>query len=117
LKESILVPADKCGVETVKLFHLYTGFNRKFSKIGNFVKCSVKKTAPNNFIKKKSKLKGLIIRTRYFFKNNDNLVFSFKDNNIILLKKRLTPRGKEVIGPGVRLIKRKKFLNSLAGII
>jgi ribosomal protein L14 len=73
--------------------------------------------SPNNWIKKKTKLKGIIIRTKFNISNKDGLVFSFKENNLILLKKRLTPKGKEVVGPAVKIIKRKKFVSSFAGFL
>lgn len=96
---------------------MYKGFNRKSSRVGDFVKSSVKKTAPDNWIKKKTKLRGIIIRTKFDVINNDGSSFCFKENNVILLKKRLTPKGKEVFGPIVRKIKRKKFVASFAGAI
>lgn len=117
LKESYLIPADKCGVNLVKVFHLYRGFNRKCSKVGDFVKSSVRKTSANNWIKKGSKPRGIIIRTKFVISNRDGNSFFFKENNVVLLKKRLTPKGKEVIGPSVRKIKRKKFILSFAGMI
>jgi len=115
LKESILIPADKCGVDTVKVFHLYRGFNRKSCGVGDFVKTSVQKTVPDNWIKKKSKLKGILVRTKFLINNNDGASFFFKENSVVLLKKRLSPKGKEVVGPSVRKIKRKKFVSSFAG--
>ena len=57
-KSSSLIPADKCGVWVVKVFHLYRGYNRKVSFVGDFIKCSVKKTRPENWLKKKNKNKG-----------------------------------------------------------
>ncbi len=110
-----MVPADKCGVEFVRVFHLYRGFFRKKSKNGDFVKVSVRKTLPNNWIKKKTKLKGIIVRTRFRSLKKDGTSFNFNENNIVLLKKRLTTKGKELLGPVVRSIKRKKFVNSFAG--
>lgn len=75
----------------------------------------MQKTAPNNWIKKKSKIKGILVRTKFIINNNDGASFFFKENNVVLLKKRLSPRGKEVVGPSVRKIKRKKFVASFAG--
>lgn len=77
----------------------------------------MQKTAPNNWIKKKSKIKGILIRTKFLINNNDGASFYFKENNVILLKKRLSPKGKEVVGPSVRKIKRKKFVSSFAGAL
>jgi hypothetical protein len=42
LKGTYLIPIDKNGVWWVSVFHLYSGFFRKFCKVGGFVKTSVK---------------------------------------------------------------------------
>ena len=36
---------------------------------------------------------------------------------LIILKKRLTPEGKEIFGPILRNFKKKKFLSSFSGLI
>jgi ribosomal protein L14 len=43
-----MIPADKCGVQFVRVFHLYRGFFRKKAKNGDFIKSSVRKTLPDN---------------------------------------------------------------------
>jgi large subunit ribosomal protein L14 len=116
-KGTFLKVIDSCGVRTVKIFHLYRGGFRKVSHIGNFIKCSVKTTKPNNFIKKKTKTKAIVIHTKKEFIKKDGSYIKFFINSSILLKKRMTPRGKELFGPVIYNIKRKKFINSFAGII
>jgi ribosomal protein L14 len=63
-KNSYLMPADKCGVWWVKAFHLYGGFSRKFSFIGDFVRISVRVTRPDNWLVKKTKCTAVIVRTK-----------------------------------------------------
>ena len=116
-KGTILVPADKCGVLTVNTFHLYRGFSRKFSSFGDYIKVSVRKTKPENFLTKKSKRKSLIIRTSKFTKIIDGSYVRFDYNSVVVLKKRLTPEGKEIFGPILRNFKKKKFLSSFSGLI
>ena len=53
LKNTYLIPCDKSGVQIIKVFHLYKGFFRKKSSIGDFLKVSVKESKPNNRIFKK----------------------------------------------------------------
>ncbi len=113
----MLIPADKCGVEVVKVFHLYQGSSRKQSFVGDFVKVSVKRVVPGNIIKKKAKIKGILVRTKFAVQLNDGTTYKFKDNNVVLLKKRLTPRGKEIVGPTSRFLKRKKFVSSFVGAL
>ncbi len=116
-KSTILVPADKCGVFTVNTFHLYKGFSRKFSIFGDYFNISVKKTKPENQLSKKSKRKALIVRTKKNISLCDGSFVRFDYNSVILLKKRLTPEGKEIFGPIVRNFKKKKFLSSFSGLI
>jgi len=116
-KGTYLIPMDKCGVWWVSVFHIYGGFNNKIGKSGNFVKISVKNTRPDNWVVKKSKLNGIIILTKKEVRLKDGTYLKFKYNNLVLLKKRLTAKGKEIIGPGLKNIKRKKFLMSFSGIL
>lgn len=116
-KGTYLVPVDKCGVWWVGVFHLYGGFNRKISYRGNFVRVSVKNTRPDNWVSKKTKLNSIIILTKKENKLKDGSYFKFKVNNVVLLKKRLAAKGKEILGPCLKTIKRKKFLMSFSGVL
>lgn len=116
-KSSLVVPADKCGVWFIKIFHLYRGFSRRVAFTGDFVKCSVKKTRPDNWLKKKTKLRAIIVRSRKEYYKRDRSSVKFIINNVVLLKKRMTPQGKEIAGPVLYNIKRKKFVSSFVGTI
>ena len=63
-------------------------------------------------LKKKSKHKSILIRTKYKNFKKDGSFVCFENNALIILKKRLSPRGKIIKGAISRLIKRKKFLSS-----
>ena len=116
-KTSILVPTDKCGVLNINVFHLYKGFNRRFSYFGDYIKVSVKKTKPETTLIKKSKRKALLVRTKKNININDGGYIRFDYNSAVILKKRLTPEGKELFGPILRNFKKKKFLSSFSGVI
>lgn len=116
-KTSILVPADKCGVLTVNTFHLYKGFRRKYSGFGDFIKISIRKTKPENTLTKKTKRKAIIVRLKKGLSIVDGSFIRFDYNSAVILKKRLTPEGKELFGPIVRCFKKKKFLSSFPGLI
>ena len=116
-KTTILVPADKCGVLTVNTFHSYKGFSRKTSTFGDFIKISVRKIKPENPLTKKSKRKAIIVRTKKELSVSDGSYIRFDYNSVVLLKKRLTPEGKEIFGPILRTFKKKKFLSSFSGLI
>jgi len=111
-KNSIIKPADSCGVIKAKVFHVYKGSKGKLAFIGDFLKTSARLVKPENPIKKKTKTRAFLIRTVFLINRIDGSNISFKRNSIILLKKRLTPRGKSIRGPVIRVIKRKKFISS-----
>lgn len=116
-KTSIISVSDKCGVWFVNVFHLYQGYNRKYSRIGNFLKISIRKTKPENWLKKKTKTKAILIRSRIFNSSFDGSYVKFSYNSCILLKRRLTPFGKKLYGPTLYKIKRKKFLSTFPGTL
>lgn len=116
-KNTILVPSDKCGVLTVNTFHLYGGFNKKQTTFGEYIKVSIRKTKPENTLVKKSKRKAIVVRLKKEIFITDGSFIRFDYNSAVLLKKRLTPEGKEIFGPIVRNFKKKKFLSSFPGLI
>jgi large subunit ribosomal protein L14 len=116
-KRTKLIPADQCGVYWVRVFHLYGGGQRKVSYVGEFIKTSVIFTKSENWLKKKAKLNGVLIRLRKESYRADGSSIIFKKNQTVLLKKRLTPRGKELLGPVDANVKRRKFMSSFSGII
>lgn len=109
----------------VKTFHLYNGWFRKVSHVGEFVKASVKEIYLDLKLKRKLKVKtpkkakvvSFIIRTKKEIQKNDGSFIKFLENNAVLLKRRMTPRGKELVGPVTWNIKRKKFISSFGIII
>ena len=113
-KNSILKPVDSCGVYKVKVFHVYKGSKGRLAFSGDFVKISAKIVKPENLIKKKSKHRCIIIKTKFRNLRADGSFVRFRRNSLILLKKRLTPRGSSLKGPISRNIKRKKFISSFS---
>lgn len=113
-KNSIIKPADNCGVIRVGVFHVYKSSKGRLAFTGDFLKVSAKLVKPENPIKKKSKIRSLLIRTVFLKNRKDGSSISFSRNSVVLLKKRLTPRGKMIRGPVVRSIKRKKFIASFS---
>lgn len=113
-KNTYLVPTDKCGVFWVMTFHVYNGFNQRIAYTGRFIKTSIKSTKPDNWLKKKTKVRSFIIRTKKLFRKVDGSNIIFFYNTGVLLRKRLTPRGKELFGPILYNVKRKKFINSFS---
>ena len=126
LKLTKLKPRDNSYVSQVRCFHHYFGFWKKKSSAGEFIKVSVRKRFTDisyikskavRVLKKRKKLKSYIISTRFPVKKTDGTSIRFNTNSCVLLKKRLTTRGKYVRGPFIYGLRRKKILGSFIGLV
>lgn len=115
-KTSILNLADKCTVFSGNTFHIYKGFNHKFGLVGNFVKFSSRLVSTSTPELKGDKFVGILPRLTRASLKCDGSFYLTKHNSVISLKKRLTPRGKELLGPVDKKVQRKKFVLSFSGI-
>lgn len=119
LKLTHLTPKDNCYVTEVKCFHHYFGHHKRFSRTGEFIKVSVRKRLSDiayikskavKVLRKRKKVKSYVITSRFYTRKKDGTVVSFSKNSCVLLKKRLTTRGKYVRGPFLYGLKRKKIV-------
>lgn len=113
-KESLVVPVDKCGVGLVNVFHIY---RVAVGGVGSFLKVSVRRVLPDAKLRLKSKALAIFIRSKFRYNKSDGMNVWADHNGVVLLKKRLTPVGKELYGVAFGSVKRKKFLSSFAGVI
>ncbi len=116
-KESILTPVDKSGAVTINVFHIYGGGKKRIATVGDFIKISIRQLTTNAKVKKKNKFISIFIRSKFRYQKKDGSILYSDSNYAVLLKKRLTPVGKELYGPVYKCVNRKKFLTSFAGII
>jgi ribosomal protein L14 len=110
----------------LQVFHLYKGFYRKVTKIGFFVKGFARVVEPPRLEYKGFKVKynkkgdicrGLMVRTKFKLKKKDNSVLYFKNNHLILLKKKQDVKSKYMYGPVSSDVRRKKFLNLFSKVL
>ena len=113
-KLSLIIPCDSTGVFLARIFHIY---QHEVASTGSFVKASIRVTKPRCRIRKKKKIKNFVIRICNQLCLPDNSVFRTLTNSSVLLKKRLSMRGRVIFGPTTYTIKRKKFLKSFAKIL
>lgn len=108
-KNSFSIPSDSSGVLLVKVIQTRKCNNNRHAKIGRFLRVVIKntKTSLNKFKKKKSR--AIVVRTSHQINTSRGRYFCFQDNALILLKKRMNSRGKELYGPTSKILKIKKF--------
>ncbi len=108
-KNSFSIPSDSSGVFLVKVIQTRRCSTTRHAKIGKFLKVVIKniKTSLNRFKKKKSR--ALTVRTKHMNFTKKSRYYNFKDNALVLLKKRMNARGKELFGSTSKKLKIKKF--------
>lgn len=125
-KKTWLNVSDNTNIRWFQTFHLYKGFFRKQSKLGFFLKGSARVVEPPRieykgfkvkFNKKGDICRGLIIRTKYKIYKNDGTSLKFKENNLIIIKKKYDVKSKYLYGPISIKLKRKKFLTLFKFVI
>ena len=114
-KNTNLLVMDKNNILKVKVIHIFKR-KKKYASISCFLKVSIQ--IFNNYIFTKKKIYySILCLIKKEIQKKDNLIIKFKINSIVILKNRLISLGKEIIGPILFNIKRKKFFYSFLGII
>lgn len=116
-KNSFVFPIDKSGALLGNVFHTYKGGQKKISKVGEFVKISLRKVKPDIKLKKKAKLKALLVRACFKSTKQDGSNIYFYENSVVTIKRKLIMRSKEFTAPADRNIKRKKIVYKFPGIV
>lgn len=75
--ESILMVADNSGAKKLLVIRCLGGSNRRYSRIGDLVKASVKESDPASLYSKSKKdrikvVEALIVTTRHYFRRRNN---------------------------------------------
>ena len=108
-KNSFSIPSDSSGILLVKVIQTRRCSTTKHAKIGKFLRVVVKNTKTKlNRIKKK-KSRAICVRTNHQIYLKKGKYYKFSDNALVLLKKRMNSRGKELYGPTSKELLIKKF--------
>jgi ribosomal protein L14 len=116
-KSSVFSCCDKNGILLVNVFHLYRGYKKKYAFFASFIKVSVRTVLPVFLNLKKLKFRAFYNLSIFKQKKKDGSFLKFKLNNCVILKRRMTPLGKEILGPCNFNIFRKRFCNSFSRLI
>jgi len=108
-KESFTIPSDSSGILLVRVIEIRRCSTSRLAKVGKFLKIVIRNTKPLLLKRRKKKLRALTIRTSHYLSKADGLTYTFCDNALVLLKKRMNTVGKELFGPICKNLKIKKF--------
>jgi large subunit ribosomal protein L14 len=106
--------ADNSGARQVMCIKVLGGSRRRYARIGDVIKVSVKDAIPRGRVKKGDVLNALVVRTKSGERRNDGSLVRFDDNAVVLLNPQLQPIGTRVFGPVTRKLRGERFMRIIS---
>lgn len=112
--ETRMTVADNSGARQVQCIKVLGGSHRRYARIGDVVKVSVKEAIPRGKVKKGQVLSAVIVRTAKPLMRNDGTAIRFDDNACVLVNNNMEPIGTRIFGPVTRELRRKNFMKIIS---
>lgn len=107
-KESYLIVADNSGAKEVQCIHIIGSTRKRYARIGDTIKCAVKKAIPGGTVKKGEVVTAVIVRTRKEFRREDGSYIRFGDNAAVIVKD-TEPVATRIFGPIARELRARGY--------
>lgn len=109
-----LTVADNSGAKRVMCFRILGGTRKKYARIGDLIKVSVKDAIPGGTVKKKEVCVAVVVRTKQPIRRKDGSSIRFSDNAAVILNDAKEPRGTRIFGPVARELRDKQFMKIIS---
>ncbi len=108
--QSMLDAADNSGARRMMCVKVLGGSKRRYAKIGDVIKVSIKEAIPRGKVKKGEVYNAVVVRTRKGVRRSDGSAIRFDGNAAVLLNNQLQPLGTRIFGPVTRELRGEKFM-------
>lgn len=108
-ERSILEVADNSGAKRVQCIKVVGGSHRKYARLGDVIVVSIKEAIPDSNVKKGTKAKAVVVRTRKEQRRPDGSYIRFDQNAVVLINPQGEPVGTRIFGPVARELRWKEF--------
>ncbi len=112
--ESMLEVADNSGARRVMCIKVLGGSKRRYARIGDIIKVTVKEAIPRGKVKKGQVMNAVVVRTRSGVRRQDGSLIKFDGNAAVLLNANLAPIGTRIFGPVTRELRSEKFMKIIS---
>jgi large subunit ribosomal protein L14 len=102
--------ADNTGAKEVMCIKVLGGSRRRYARLGDIIVCSVKSVVPGSDLKKKSVVKGVVVRCRQPTRRSDGSYVRFDANAVVLIDNDKNPRGTRIFGAVARELRDRNFM-------
>ena len=108
--ESYLDVADNSGARRVLCIKVLGGSKRRYARVGDIIKVTVKEAIPRGKVKKGQVMNAVVVRTRKGVRRQDGSIIRFDDNAAVLLNAQNAPVGTRIFGPVTRELRSEQFM-------
>jgi large subunit ribosomal protein L14 len=100
--QTVLDVADNSGARRVMCIKVLGGSHRRYARVGDIIKVSVKDAIPRSKVKKGVVMKAVVVRTAQGVRRKDGSLIRFDGNAAVLLNNQDEPVGTRIFGPVTR---------------
>lgn len=108
--QTMLDVADNSGARRLQCIKVLGGSHRRYARIGDIIKVSVKDAIPRGRVKKGDVYSAVVVRTAKGVRRADGSVIRFDGNAAVLLNTKLEPIGTRIFGPVTRELRSEQFM-------
>jgi len=112
--QSYLDVADNSGARRVMCIKVLGGSKRRYARVGDLIKVTVKEAIPRGKVKKGQVMTAVVVRTRKGVRRADGSLIKFDDNAAVLLNNQQAPIGTRIFGPVTRELRGEKFMKIIS---
>ena len=108
--QTVLNVADNSGARRVQCIKVLGGSHRRYARVGDVIKVSVKDAIPRGKVKKGEVYNAVVVRTAKAIRRRDGSAIRFDSNAAVILNAKLEPIGTRIFGPVTRELRTEKFM-------
>ena len=112
--QSYLEVADNSGGRRVMCIKVLGGSKRRYARVGDLIKVTVKEAIPRGKVKKGQVMTAVVVRTRKGVRRPDGSLIKFDENAAVLLNNQDAPIGTRIFGPVTRELRGDKFMKIIS---
>lgn len=112
--QTYLDVADNSGARRVMCIKVLGGSHRRYARVGDVIKVTVKEAIPRGKVKKGQVMKAVVVRTKKGVRRQDGSLIRFDDNAAVLLNAQEAPVGTRIFGPVTRELRGEKFMKIIS---
>jgi len=112
--QSYLEVADNSGARRVMCIKVLGGSKRRYARVGDLIKVTVKEAIPRGKVKKGQVMTAVVVRTKKGVRRPDGSLIKFGENAAVLLNAQQAPIGTRIFGPVTRELRGEKFMKIIS---